>query len=194
MAYPSPMPILLLSKRSLLAATVAGAALLAAGCGSSSESSSTDVSPTTEWADGLCTALSAWTTSISAVGGTITAGGLSKDSLTSAVDDVKSATETFTSDIEGLGKPDTEAGEQAKESIDQLSTDLKSEVSTIEEALDGASGVAGVLAALPTISTALAKMGTEVTSTLSDLESLDAKGELESAFEGSSSCTDLAGS
>ena len=47
-------------------------------------------------------------------------GDISKDSLTTAVDDAKSATETFTSDIEDLGKPDTEAGQQAKESIDQL--------------------------------------------------------------------------
>ncbi len=190
------MPSLLLSKRALFAATVVGAALLAAGCGGSSDSgdSSTDASPAAEWADGLCTAISTWTTSISSIGDSITAGGLSKDSLTGAVDDAKSATETFTSDIEGLGKPDTEAGQQAKESVDQLATDLKSEVATIDEALDGASGVAGILAAVPVISSALGTMGTEVTSTLSELEGLDAKGELESAFEGSSSCNDLAGS
>ncbi len=188
------MPTFFLSKRSLLAATVAGVALLAAGCGSSSNDSSSDASPTSEWADGLCTAISTWTTSISEIGKTITGGNLSKNSLTSAVDDAKSATETFTSDLDGLGKPDTEAGEQAKESIDMLSTELKGEVTTIEDALDGASGIAGIIAAVPTISASLSNMGTQVTSTLSDLESLDAKGELESAFEGSSSCTDLAGS
>ena len=37
-------------------------------------------------------------------------------------------------------------------------------------------------------------MGTQVSSTISDLESLDAKGELESAFKDASSCNDLTGS
>jgi hypothetical protein len=36
-------------------------------------------------------------------------------------------------------------------------------------------------------------MGTDVKSTFSELESLDAKGELESAFRDSSSCSDLTG-
>ena len=46
---------------------------------------------------------------------------------------------------------------------------------------------------VPTITSALAKMGTDVKSTFSELESLDAKGELESAFQDSSSCSDLTG-
>jgi hypothetical protein len=115
------MPSLTRPKRSILAATVAGLALLAAGCGGSDDSS-TDTSATSEWADGLCSAINTWTTSIGSIGDTISAGDISKDSLTTAVDDAKSATETFTSDIEDLGKPDTEAGQQAKESIDRIST------------------------------------------------------------------------
>ena len=182
----------LLSRRSVLAAAVAVAALLAAGCGSSSDSS--DASPTSEWADGLCSAISTWKSSVASIGDTVTEGGLSKDSLTSAVDDARSSTETFISDLEGLGRPDTEAGQQAKDSIDQLAADLRTEVATVEEALDGASGVAGILAAVPTISSALGAMGTDVTSTLSELESLDAKSEIESAFEASSSCNGLTAS
>lgn len=112
---------------------------------------------------------------------------LSKDSIVAA-------TETLTSDLDNLGKPDTEAGAKAKESVDQLSTELQGEVSTIEDTLNGASGVAGIIAAVQTISTALGNMGTQVTSTVSDLESLDAKGEFESAFNDASSCSDLAGS
>ena len=117
----------------------------------SESSSSSDVSPTTEWAGGLCTAISDWTSSISSIGDTIKGGDLSKDSLTSAVDDAKSATETFTSDLDGLGKPDTEAGQQAKDSIDQLSSELKDEVATIQDELDGASGITGLIAAIPAI-------------------------------------------
>lgn len=188
------MSTLLLSKRSVLAATVAGVALIAAGCGGSSDSGGSDASPTSEWADGLCSAISTWKTAISSIGDTVTGGDLTVDAFTAAAEDAKSATETFTSELEDLGKPDTEAGAQAKESIDELATELRSETAEIEETLDGVSGVAGALAAVPAISASLGSMGTLITSALEDLENIDAAGELESAFEGSSSCTDLVGS
>ena len=97
-------------------------------------------------------------------------------------------------DLEGLGKPDTEAGQEAKDSIDKLSTDLQAEVKTIQDELDGASGIAGLVAAAPAIATALGTMGTDVTSTVTTLQGLDAKGELESAFKDTPSCSDLTGS
>ena len=195
MAYPSRMPTRLHSKRTLLAATVAGLALLAAGCGGSGDSSSsTDVSPTTEWAEGLCSAINTFSTSITSIVDPIKSGDISEDSLTTAVDDAKSATDTLVSDLEGLGKPDTEAGQEAKDSVDQLSTDLQASVTTIEDELDGASGIADYIAAAPAILTALGTMGTDVQSTFTTLQGLDAKGELETAFEGASSCADLTGS
>jgi hypothetical protein len=182
-----------MGKRVILAGAVAvAAALLAAGCGGSSDSSSGDTSATEEWASGLCSAFSTWTTSISAIGTTLKGGNLSQDSLKSAVDDATSATETLTSDLDGLGKPDTDAGQQAKDSIDQLSSDLKADVTKIKDELDGASGIAGILAAVPVLTSTLSTMGTQVSSTISGLESLDAKGELKAAFSGSSSCTELA--
>ena len=186
------MPTLSPSKRTLITATVAAAAVLAAGCGSSSDSSS-DSTPTATWADGLCSAITTWTSSISAIGDTVKGGDLSKNTLTSAIDDAKTATQTFTDDLDGLGKPDTDAGKQAKASVDQLSTDLKAGVTKIEDALDGASGVAGIIAAAPVIVSTLTTMGTQVSSTIAGFESLDAKGELESAFKQSSSCSKLAG-
>ena len=182
-----------MSRRILIAAVVAGAALLAAGCGGSSDSSS-DTSPTATWADGLCTAITTWTSSISSIGESLKGGDLSKDSLNSAVDDAKSATETFTSDLDGLGKPDTQAGQQAKDAVDQLSTDLKAGVTTIQDALDGASGISGIIAAAPVIVTTLGTMGTQTSSTISSLQSLDAKGELETAFKDAPSCATLTGS
>lgn len=186
------MPTLPSSKRSLIAATVAGIALLAAGCGGSSDSSSSDdTSPTTEWAGNLCSALDAWTTSITSIVDPIKSGDISKDSLTTAVDDAKSATDTLISDLQGLGKPDTEAAQEAKDAVDELSSELQTSVTTIEDELDGASGIAGYIAAAPAILTALGTMGTDVTSTFTTLEGLDAKGELEAAFNDAPSCADL---
>ncbi len=53
---------------------------------------------------------------------------LSEERLKSAVDDVESATETFVDDVKGLGTPDTEAGQKAKESLDELADNLDDEV------------------------------------------------------------------
>ena len=114
--------------------------------------------------------------------------------MTTAVDDAKTATDTLVSDLEGLGRPDTEAGQEAKDSVDQLSTDLKGAVTTIEDELDGASGIAGYIAAAPAILTALGTMGADVTSTVTTLQGLDAQGELETAFKDATSCADLTGS
>ena len=136
-------------------AVLVAVALLAAGCGGSSDSASSDATPTAEWADGLCSAITTWTSSLTTIGDTLKGGNLSKDSLTSAVDEAKSATETFTSDLESLGKPDTEAGQQAKDAVDQLSTEIQADMTKIEDAVDGASGVAGILAAVPVISSTL---------------------------------------
>lgn len=188
------MPTFLLSRRSIVAATVAGVALLAAGCGSSSDSSSGDTSPTTEWADSLCTAVNTWKASITSIVDPIKNGDISKDSLTTAVDDARGATDALISDLEGLGKPDTEAGQEAKDSVDKLSTDLQSEVATIESELDSVSGIAGYIAAAPAIATALGNMGTDITSTVTTLQGLDAKGKLQSAFADASNCADLTGS
>jgi hypothetical protein len=121
-------------------------------------------------------------------------GDLSRNGLESAVDDAKGATETLVTDLKELGTPDTEAGAEAKSAIDELSSELSKDVDEIQTALDDASGVSGVLTAVSTVSATLASMGTQLTSTFGDLESLDAKGELESALSQSSSCTELTGS
>lgn len=181
-----------MSKRIVISSLVAVSALLVAGCGGSSDSGgSGGTSPTVAWADGLCSAITTWTTSIAAIGDTFEGGGLSGEALTSAVDDAKSATETLSSDLGDLGRP--EAGRQAEESLAQLSTDLEAGATRIEEAVDGASGLGGTLSAVSVVSSTLVTMGNRVSSTISSLESLDAGGELESAFQQAQSCDKLTG-
>ena len=104
-----------MSKRLALAAAVAACALLAAGCGSSDDAS--DTTPTTEWADGLCSSITTWQSSITTIIDTLKGGSLTQDSLTAAVDDAEEATRNFTTSLKGLGRPDTEAGQQAQDSV-----------------------------------------------------------------------------
>ena len=164
-------------------------ALLAA-CGSKSSQPSS----TADWANGVCTAISTWESSLISAADSLKGGNLSKNSLQSAVDDMTSATDTLQSDLKGLGKPDTQAGQQAKDSIDQLSTELKTGADSIKTAANGASDLSSTIAAAPTITAALKTMANQISSTYTSLKQLDAKGDLQAAFQQSSACKQLSAS
>ena len=108
-----------------------------------------------------------------------------------AVDDLESATKDFIDDIRGLGTPDTEAGEQARETLDKLADEVDDSLSAMQEAVDDASGVSGVVEAVTAVSAAIASLGAKLTATFTELEQLDAGGELEDAFEQAESCDEL---
>ncbi len=165
-------------------------AVLAAGCGSKSSQPTS----TADWANGVCSAFTTWKSSITSSVDALKGGNLSQDSLQSTADEMRSATETLESDLKDLGKPDTQAGQQAKDSLDQLSSDLKTDTDSIKTAVDGVSDLSGVASAAATVSTALGTMQSQVTSTVNSLEQLDAQGELQTAFQQSSACQQLSSS
>jgi len=170
---------------------VAVAALAAAGCGGSSSNSTT---PTDTWASGVCTAISTWKTSLTSIESSVKSGGATKASLNAGVTQAKDATATLAKDLKKLGKPDTQAGQQAKDAVDQLSSELTKNAQTIQDAITNASGAAGLVTAISTASATLLTMGNEVSSTIGDLQKLDPKGEIEQAFKQSASCKALTGS
>lgn len=178
-------------RRLTLAAVVAAAVMSAAGCGSDD----TSESATTEWADGVCSALSTWSQELGSTADGLKEAGtsISKDDLSAAADDVRTATETLGDDLRGLGRPDTEAGQTAQDTLTQLADDLSAEVETITTAVDEASGLSGAITAFQTVSSTLAEMGSQVASALSTLESLDGGQELEDAFAQAPACADLQG-
>jgi gas vesicle protein len=163
------------------------AVLLASGCGGDGG----DDSSATEWADDVCSAITSWSDSVTSAADSLRGGNLSEDAVKSAVDDLKTATSDFVDDVRGLGKPDTEAGDKAKESLDQLADDADENLSTIQSAVDNASGVSGLVQAVTAITTAISTMGTQISSTFTQLEQLDAGGELEAAFKDADSCKEL---
>ena len=177
-----------MSKRLALSAAVAACALLAAGCGSSSDS---DTTPTVDWANGLCSSITTWQSEITTIIDTLKGGSLTQDSLTTAVDDAEEATRNFTTDLKGLGRPDTEAGQQAQDSVNELTTQIDDDMTKIQDTVSNASGVAGVLAAVPTITSTIQTAGNQVADTISSFRDLDAKGELEAAFKDADSCKTL---
>lgn len=174
-------------------ALVASLALVAAGCGGSDESST--ASSTVEWADGLCTAITSWKDELEQIGAQFTdLSSLSQQGLDEAANDVRKANETLVDDLESLGAPDTESGQEAKNAIDGLATTVEADLSEIEDTVDGISGITGIPAAAVTISSALSSMASASSSTIQTIEDADVKGELQDAFEQADSCSDIANS
>ena len=112
---------------SLVAVVAVG--LLTAGCGSSGSKTTS----TTDWVNGVCSSVATWQTSIKSSANSLKGGNLSQNSLKTAVGDMKSATDTLQSDLKDLGKPDSDAGQKAKDSIDELTSELKKDTDTDEE-------------------------------------------------------------
>jgi membrane protein implicated in regulation of membrane protease activity len=171
--------------RAGLLAVVLVVALALAGCGGDDDESASE-----SYANSVCTELSEWVTSIDDSIRSLTEGGLSTDQedLEAAVAETTEATDELVDDLRELGPPDTEEGEQAKEELDSLATELRQQVDTIETAVDSDSGAA---AFATTVSTAVSTATTAASSTFEDLEELDPSGELADAFENSDDCDSL---
>jgi methyl-accepting chemotaxis protein len=170
---------------------VVAATLFAAGCGGSDEDA--EAGDLTVWAGQLCTAVSGWAEELTATGDALRESGISQDALQDAADGVKSATDTLVADLRDLPEPETDAGQQAKASADELADDLEQEAASIEDAVDGVSGPSDVVSAIATVSAALATMGDQVRSAVDEVEQADPRGELEQAFQDAAPCRELSG-
>jgi len=181
--------------RALLAVLILSAAIVTAGCGGGSSSSSgtgTESSATAadDWANSVCEAFVTWNNSITDAGQGIR-DNPSEEGIRTAGEQIQSATQTLADDLRGLGRPDTESGQQAKDTIDQLATNLDTSLQKISDAMDSASGTAGAVNAASTIGTSLVEMADHVSTAFQQLQEIDAQGELQSAFEQGDSCAGL---
>jgi hypothetical protein len=182
--------------RSLLAALILAAATLAAGCGGDNGSAGgtvggteTSATPAGDWASGVCEAFSSWESAITSAGDSVRQNP-TEEGLRTATDEIRSATEALRDDLRGLGRPDTDSGEQAKETTDELATNLDANQQKITEAMDNVD-TSGVVVAASTIGTTLVAMGNDVSTAFQQLDQLDAQGELQDAFNQADSCTGL---
>ena len=166
--------------------------VLAAGCGGGGGGGgSSNTESAQDWADGLCSAINTWTDSLSSASQSVTGGNLSENSLKQAASDLKDSTAQLKDDLSGLGKPDVSSGDKAKESVDQLSSNISDDVDKINGAIKDAQNGGGVVNAVTTVTSTISTMGNQVQTTFTDLKKLDPKGELESAFNNASSCKTL---
>lgn len=172
-------------------AAVAGLALTlaVAGCGGSSKEAAPPAATVT-WANGVCGAITSWQQDVKSIGADLKTSHTTAD-LQAAADKAKAATDQLASQLQELGRPETQAGQQAQKTVSELATSLRADVDSIRTALEGASGVAGTLAAVSSATGTLATMGTKISAAVDELKQLDAKGELGKAFSSAEACTAL---
>jgi hypothetical protein len=173
----TPRTVARLAAASLLAA-------VAAGCGSSSETSTQGPSAV-DWANGLCSAVTSYKSSLGDVGKSLKSTP-SRSTLEQAAQDTKTATQTLVASVKDLGKPGTAAGDQAKQTLDGLASDLHKDASTIQGATGGD---AAVLNSVSVVSTTLVTAQSQLKTALDELQQLAPKDELKQAFSQASSCS-----
>jgi hypothetical protein len=169
----------------LRAALLAVVVLAVAGCGGDSEPSASE-----DYANKVCSSFSTWLTDVQSTVQTVTDAGLgtTKDDLQSAVDDVGDSTDKLGEDLEAAGAPETEDGQKAASEVENLMSQLREQLATIQAALDSN---AGILSIASTVSTAVSTAFQDLESTYENLKGLDPAGELRDAFENSDDCNAL---
>lgn len=176
---------------------VGGIAALAAGCGGggnqNASTSTTGTEPVVEWANSFCTAITSWKDQLTKVGQDLAASP-SKNGLQQAADGVKQANQKLSDELHSLGKPDTESGQKVKQSVDDLSTTLDTQMQKIDDTAKSASGISGLLSAGATISSSLSAMYAALSNTFTALDQADVKGEMKTAFDQADSCSGIRGS
>ena len=151
----------------------------------------------TEWAGSVCTSLGEWRdsiTSLADVGG----GELTAESLRAKLDDAQSATDELVSDLQALGKPDLEAGDEVQQALDDAADGIRTNYESLQEqaqaALDADSPTAFVQA-LAALAPQFQALLDEVQDTVATLQSAslfgDSSAELEQAFAEADSCQAL---
>jgi hypothetical protein len=154
---------------------------------------------TTEWADAVCTDLATWKTSIESLadvsGGTLTA-----ETLSEKIDTAQEATQTLVTELEGLGPPDLESGDELQQQLSSSADELRSSFESLQQAAEQAAQAgapAEFLQGLTALAPQFQALLDAVQATVDDLRnanlSAEAKTELQAAFDGSQSCQELRG-
>ena len=152
---------------------------------------------TTEWAGSVCTSLSEWQTSLEgiAAGGE---GAPSVESLEVALDDARSATDDLVQDLQRLGPPELETGDEVEDALDDSVDGLRDSYDELDsaarEALDADSPAETLqqLVALAPQAQALVQQARDVVSSLQSASIFgEASAELEQAFASADSCQEL---
>jgi uncharacterized phage infection (PIP) family protein YhgE len=166
---------------------------LAAGCGGSDgDQSQPQPSAAEAWADEVCSTVATWKDAVQHSKAMLSdAANLSANDARHALESAAQATRTFITDLEGIGPPDTEAGQAAAEELSTLAGQLEEQAAVVTRALDSSDTLPQLLSEVSTVSRAFSTMVTDATTAVENIRGLDGAAELESAFQDSPTCQRL---
>src|SRR3982751_3408413 len=160
--------------------------LVAAGCGSSSDTQAND-----DYANSVCGAIGGWETQVKSIASTFT-GIPSQASLEAKLAQVETATRNLTKQIKTVPPPDSSEGQAAKQQLDQLTTDIDNTVNAAKSALtqiQANPSSATISAAVATLAPQVQNLANETNSAVTTLK--NAGSSLGSAFKDADSCKSL---
>jgi methyl-accepting chemotaxis protein len=168
--------------RRILAPILLVALLLAAGCGGEEESS------TEAWTNDFCSASADWRSSLEDIVGQFQSpSDLDADSIQGAVDDGLDATESFVDEVESLGAPETEAGQEVADILDSMTSSIQSTADDLRSTFEGADSLQDLVARAGEAASQIGQLEQELQSSLDEIENLNT-GELRDELESNEDC------
>jgi len=175
-----------------LLVVVLGLALVQVGCGGDENESSG--ASTEEWAEGYCAAIVDWLGELGQATGELRDfRSLSQEAFDQAGSDIRSATEDLTAELRGLGAPDTDFGEEARQAVDTFATSAEADLADIEQAVEDVFGGTSIPDAIVSVTASLTSINKAYTTMFESLGEIDPEKELRAALKDAESCDDLAG-
>jgi hypothetical protein len=162
------------------------AVLALAGCGGDNKSEAET------WADSVCSSIGDWRQEMSSLRSDLTTkaqnGTLNVNELRSGLDTALSKTETLVDELHKAGPPKTEAGQKARQKLDEVASSVKA---SLESARSKGESAGSLPAALAAVAPDLTQAASTVSSELQQIGELDPSGELRKAIDDTKSCQDL---
>jgi hypothetical protein len=168
------------------AALVAVLALVAAGCGGSSDKKANEA-----YAKSVCSAIGSWEQQVKTIATSFN-GTISKANLQTKLTQVSAATTQLATQIKAVPPPNTSDGQAAKQQLDQFSKDASAAVSSAKSAvaqIPSSASVAEIAAALIPLAPQVQALQLSGQSAATALK--NQKGSLASAFKSTASCQSL---
>lgn len=159
---------------------------VAAGCGGSS--------PEEKWASSVCSDIGDWKSQVQQSSDDVRAQLQSPKAGTLASIDAEvrtavDATKQLATDLKSTNPPDTDAGTQAKQQIDSLSSQLDTTVAKAEQTLDSVPQGAGLTETAQKLAPLIPDLSSLLVSTSSTLSAVQASAtEIKDGFEKADSC------
>ena len=156
------------------------------GCGGNNQSESE------KWADSVCSSIGDWKQQMSSLTSDLTQkaqnGTLKLNELKSGLNTASNDTKKLTSELRDSGPPNTEAGKEARQKLNDVTSTVEQ---SIDKARSQAQSAGSLPAAIAAVAPELTQAAANVTSQLQQISQLDPQGELGKAIDDTKSCQDL---